>query len=382
MQAASSHHEVIDLDSEDEAPSVPARKAQAAGTSDAPVVLDDDDEVEEVVAAAPNPKRAKVAGGAPSSSGVIDLSDDTVEVAPAPRVPDLSTCPLCKDPMARHTHTLSDCGDTFCKACICRYVEAKLKKMLAHEVKCPACGKHMQVAEMQALAGGSAPAQAPQVTDGSDAYGLPAHLLGAMGRLPPQVAAMMRRAAPQTAKQPQPAAGAASSSGFGMPRAAGTVAATKRLMKEMKEIQKAGGEGQGFAVSLPDDSDLYTWDATFFDFERGTPLARDLERVPGKRVTLRIAFPSGYPSSPPYVRVLRPRFAFRTGHVTIGGSICTEMLTSQGWSSMMTMESVLLAIRTNMLTGGARIDHQIKYDYSEAEAREAFNRMMTQHGWF
>jgi hypothetical protein len=31
------------------------------------------------------------------------------------------------------------------------------------------------------------------------------------------------------------------------------------------------------------------------------------------------------------VRVIRPRFAFHTGHVTVGGSICIELLTSSGW---------------------------------------------------
>ena len=103
--------------------------------------------------------------------------------------------------------------------------------------------------------------------------------------------------------------------------------------------------------------------------------------MPGGRIDLRIAFPSSYPSAPPYIRVLRPRFVYRTGHVTIGGSICTEMLTSVGWSSTMTVESVLLGIRANMLVGGARIDTSNRRDYSEAEAREAFNRMKRDHGW-
>ena len=31
------------------------------------------------------------------------------------------------------------------------------------------------------------------------------------------------------------------------------------------------------------------------------------------------------------MRVIRPRFAFHTGHVTVGGSICIELLTSSGW---------------------------------------------------
>ena len=58
------------------------------------------------------------------------------------------------------------------------------------------------------------------------------------------------------------------------------------------------------------------------------------------------------------------------------------MLTSHGWSSAMTIESVLLAIRANMLVGGARLELRNQQDYSEAEAREAFNRMVREHGWY
>ena len=167
-------------------------------------------------------------------------------------------------------------------------------------------------------------------------------------------------------------------------RVAGTAAATKRLMKELQAIQKA--DPAGFEVSVPDESYAFLWEVDFFDFEKGTPLAKDLQKVRGGRITLHVAFPADFPSRPPYVRVIRPRFAFRTGHVTIGGSICTEMLTSAGWSSTMTMESVLLSIRQNMVEGGARIASRgdqafSTEDYSEAEAKDAFDRMMRQHGW-
>ena len=155
-------------------------------------------------------------------------------------------------------------------------------------------------------------------------------------------------------------------------------------MKELQAIQKA--DPAGFEVSVPDESYAFLWEVDFFDFEKGTPLAKDLQKVRGGRITLHVAFPADFPSRPPYVRVIRPRFAFRTGHVTIGGSICTEMLTSAGWSSTMTMESVLLSIRQNMVEGGARIASRgdqaySTEDYSEAEAKDAFDRMMRQHGW-
>ena len=48
----------------------------------------------------------------------------------------------------------------------------------------------------------------------------------------------------------------------------------------------------------------------------------------------------------------------------------------------MTVEAVLVGIRTNMLIGGARLDLSRRDDYSEAEARDAFNRMKREHGWY
>ena len=46
-----------------------------------------------------------------------------------------------------------------------------------------------------------------------------------------------------------------------------------------------------------------------------------------------------------------------------------------------TMESVLVSIRANLVQGGARIDLNNKADYTEREAKEAFDRMMRTHGW-
>jgi len=96
---------------------------------------------------------------------------------------------------------------------------------------------------------------------------------------------------------------------------------------------------------------------------------------------LHITFPPTYPMNPPFCRVIRPRFAFRTGHVTVGGSICTELLTNKGWTPANTIEAVIVSIRAQFLEGGARLDMSNKRDYTEAEAREAFDRMVQTHGW-
>lgn len=75
------------------------------------------------------------------------------------------------------------------------------------------------------------------------------------------------------------------------------------------------------------------------------------------------------------------RFQFHTGHITIGGSICMELLTPSGWRPTNDIESVIIQIRSEMIAGGARIDFSQDYPYSAVEAKAAFTRVAHQHGW-
>lgn len=60
---------------------------------------------------------------------------------------------------------------------------------------------------------------------------------------------------------------------------------------------------------------------------------------------MEMIFPPDYPLAPPFLRVLRPRFKFLTGHVTVGGSVCMQLLTNNGWSPANTIESVIVQVR-------------------------------------
>ena len=104
-------------------------------------------------------------------------------------------------------------------------------------------------------------------------------------------------------------------------------------------------------------------------------------------LTLEIRFPSDFPLSVPFVRVIRPRFQFHTGHVTIGGSICTKLLTPDGWKQMC-VDALLQSILLTLNEGGARIQlhpdqHCLNpmWDYSFEEAKEAYKRMGYVHNW-
>ena len=126
--------------------------------------------------------------------------------------------------------------------------------------------------------------------------------------------------------------------------------------------------------------------ATFFEDHQ--PLFDDLsimEQRTGKDyIELLMYFPTAYPSVPPFVRVTQPRFQFHTGHVTVGGSICTALLTTSGWIQSLTIESLVLFIHRTIIEGKGRIDlHSplVKVPYSDQEAKEAFRRVAADHGW-
>jgi ubiquitin-conjugating enzyme E2 Q len=104
-------------------------------------------------------------------------------------------------------------------------------------------------------------------------------------------------------------------------------------------------------------------------------------------IVLNIKFPMSYSDEVPFVRIVRPRFAYRTGHVTIGGSICTEMLTPAGWRAM-TVHALISSICEILRDGEAAVQMEPDVhcsmplvDYSEQEARVAFERVAEHHGW-
>eukprot|EP01125_Pyxidicula_operculata_P022880 TRINITY_DN9651_c0_g1_i1.p1 TRINITY_DN9651_c0_g1~~TRINITY_DN9651_c0_g1_i1.p1 ORF type:complete len:193 (-),score=14.18 TRINITY_DN9651_c0_g1_i1:53-631(-) len=155
----------------------------------------------------------------------------------------------------------------------------------------------------------------------------------------------------------------------------------RRILKEYKSISdEEETKKLGYTVSLVDDQ-MDVWNVKLFGFEGD--IANDLKRTTYDHILLEIKFDTDYPSKPPFVRVVYPRFQFRTGHVTVGGSICTELLTNSsgkgGWSSSITMESVILTVRQLMIDGKARIAYT--GSYTESEAKAAFVRVAEQHGW-
>ena len=152
--------------------------------------------------------------------------------------------------------------------------------------------------------------------------------------------------------------------------------ANRRIMQDYNALLKTNTAALGFDVEM-DMSNIYVWTARLQGFDGD--LASDMRRLDIRHITLEIKFPTDYPFSPPFIRVVSPRFRFHTGHVTIGGSICAEYLCTSGWSPAQDIEALLVQIRTDIQAGGGRIERGGMY--SEREAREAFRRVAREHGW-
>ena len=160
---------------------------------------------------------------------------------------------------------------------------------------------------------------------------------------------------------------------------------SKRIMGEIKDLLKRDGvmgdDGLRYTVNIPSEKDmtiiqLNMCRTSFSDSKLGT----DMDTLGVKFIKFEIRIPSAYPFEPPFIRIVNPRFIFRTGHITVGGSICMELLTKQRWLPTLCVSGVFLTIIQNMIAGEARLDpHGTKYEYSMSEAGDSFKRMLVTH---
>ena len=160
--------------------------------------------------------------------------------------------------------------------------------------------------------------------------------------------------------------------------------ALRRLLRDYKTMRRANAEEIGFRASLK-GKDLFRWEIQVFGFEKGSPMYNDLQRykqMTGRDyVEMSVTFPPTYPLAPPFIRVVQPRFAFHTGHVTVGGSICTDVLTMKGWSPVYEIKTLMINVLSEIMNGDPRIDFEVMHPYTLAEAKEAFTRIAQRYSW-
>lgn len=166
----------------------------------------------------------------------------------------------------------------------------------------------------------------------------------------------------------------------------------KRLMSEFRRTQKLQDEadsdlGVNIECQLKAEDRLDVWNVLFHrdNIPKENTLYKQLEERNIDNIKLEVTFPCNYPIEPPFVRVVYPRFKYRTGHITLGGSVCMDILTNEKWVPVMTVDKVMLQIKMLLIDGDAELD-SIKWnqEYGMQEACEAFARMVAFHnrnGW-
>uniref|UniRef100_A0A3B3T267 Ubiquitin-conjugating enzyme E2Q family member 1 n=1 Tax=Paramormyrops kingsleyae TaxID=1676925 RepID=A0A3B3T267_9TELE len=111
----------------------------------------------------------------------------------------------------------------------------------------------------------------------------------------------------------------------------GSVQASDRLMKELREIYRSQSYKTGiYSVELVNDS-LYEWHVKLRTVDPDSPLHSDLQVLKEKEgmdyILLNFSYKDNFPFDPPFVRVVSP--VLSGGYVLGGGALCMELLTKQ-----------------------------------------------------
>uniref|UniRef100_A0A914H375 UBC core domain-containing protein n=1 Tax=Globodera rostochiensis TaxID=31243 RepID=A0A914H375_GLORO len=170
----------------------------------------------------------------------------------------------------------------------------------------------------------------------------------------------------------------------------GSVTASDRLMKELREIYRSENYKNGvFAVELEKDN-LYEWNVMLKKVDQDSQLSADMRQLakpPHSQDHLRFQFifATSFPFEPPFVRLISP--VVNNGFVLGGGALCMELLTKQGWTSAYSVESLITQIAATLVKGNARIsfDRDASATYSLAKAQQSHRSLVQIHskaGWY
>ncbi|KAF8078632.1 hypothetical protein FPV67DRAFT_1604087 [Lyophyllum atratum] len=185
--------------------------------------------------------------------------------------------------------------------------------------------------------------------------------------------------------------------------------AVQRELKAMLKEQDSSKSLKELGWYMPPDligDNLFQWIVEMHSFEEDLPIARDLKArcVPShttlccthfssrlrnlNSILFEIRFPPTFPNAPPFFRIITPRFLpfiqGGGGHVTGGGSICMDLLTSDGWLPSYSIAAVLMQIKlaiSNLDPRPARLSPDFERPYSVQEALVGYKRAAATHGW-
>ncbi|KAF9222238.1 hypothetical protein BS17DRAFT_768175 [Gyrodon lividus] len=130
------------------------------------------------------------------------------------------------------------------------------------------------------------------------------------------------------------------------------------------------------------------WVVEIHSFDPEFPIAKDMKE---KGVNL-VVFEIWFPHTPPFFRIIRP--CFQTfmqmvqgggGHITVGGSICMDLLTVDGWLPSYSISAILLQIKlaiSTMHSHPAQLQEGM-WDraYTPQEALHGYVQAAARHKW-
>ncbi|TRM66799.1 hypothetical protein BD626DRAFT_483861 [Schizophyllum amplum] len=169
--------------------------------------------------------------------------------------------------------------------------------------------------------------------------------------------------------------------------------AVQRELRAMLKEQERSGSLRELGWYMPPDrisDNLFQWIVELHSFDPDIPIAKDMKQEGVNSLVFEIRFPPSYPNSPPFFRIIKPRFLpfiqGGGGHVTGGGSICMDLLTSNGWLPSYSISAVLLQIKlaiSNLDPRPARLapGGGWRREYTVFEALEGYKRAAATHGW-
>jgi ubiquitin-conjugating enzyme E2 Q len=167
---------------------------------------------------------------------------------------------------------------------------------------------------------------------------------------------------------------------------------TKQLLAQFRSLKKTQDTTTQHELGWYTDPNQlenpFQWIIELHSFPDHLPLTKQMRERKIPSVVLEIRFPTSFPYSPPFIRIIRPRFLpFMSGgggHVTVGGSLCMELLTSDGWLATYDFASVLFQVRLAICSEDprpAQLDRHSPRDYGIYEAVNAYVRACNAHGW-
>jgi ubiquitin-protein ligase len=167
---------------------------------------------------------------------------------------------------------------------------------------------------------------------------------------------------------------------------------TKRLLKEIKLLHTNNDKYDSdlkfkYIFTIPNDKDMEILHFKIpidnfktMNDDNESPIYKDMKKYKYSEILLEVRINDKYPFEPPFVRIIKPRFKYLTGHITIGGSICMDILIKQHWVPSCKLSNLIYLICNTIIKGEARLDasrHHINYTYDEALS--AFKRMFNTH---